>query len=109
MNNKSDLSEDRALPDELSKEISKSMGNQDLNQPIDQHENIYIESPRPNRLIKGGKMRVAGLARARSRQPLMIEIRASDGRIVGTRQVSVTPSPGSTYGTFAIDVPYTVG
>jgi len=53
-------------------------------------------------------MRVAGLARPRSTQPLMIEILTSDGRIVGTRQVSVNPLPGNMYGTFAIDVPFTV-
>ena len=88
--------------------ILQSIGEQDLNQPRDQLTNIYIESPKPNRLIQGGTMRVEGLARTRSTQPLMIEIRTSDGRIVGTRQVSVTPSPGSAYGAFAIDVPYTV-
>jgi hypothetical protein len=85
-----------------------SMGNQDLNQPLDQLEDIFIESPRSNTLIQGGTMRVAGLARPRSSQPLMIEMLTSDGRIVGTRQVSVTPSPGSMYGTFEIDVPFTV-
>ena len=52
-------------------------------------------------------MRVAGLDRTRTRIPLMLEIRAGDGRIVSTRQVSVTPSPGSPFGIFAIDVPYT--
>ena len=88
--------------------ILQSIGEQDLNQPVDQHENIYIESPSPNRLIQGGTMRVEGLARTRASQPLMIEIRTSDGRIVGTRQVSLTPSPDSAYGNFAIDVPYTV-
>ncbi len=85
-----------------------SMGKQDLNQPLDQLENIVLESPRSNTLIQGGIMRVAGLARPRSTQPLMIEILTSDGRIVGTRQVSVNPSPGNMYGTFAIDVPFTV-
>jgi hypothetical protein len=85
-----------------------SMGKQDLNQPLDQLENIVLESPRSNTLIQGGTMRVAGLARPRSTQPLIIEILTSDGRIVGTRQVSVTPSPGNMYGTFAIDVPFIV-
>lgn len=86
----------------------QSMGKQDLNQPLDQHEDIVLESPRSNTLIQGGTMRVAGLTRPRSSQPLMIEISTSDGRIVGTRQVSVTPSPGGMYGTFEIDVPFTV-
>jgi hypothetical protein len=85
-----------------------SMGRQDLNQPLDQLEAIVIQSPRSNTLIQGGTMRVAGLARLRSSQPLMIEISTSDGKIVGTRQVSITPSNGSMYGTFEIDVPFTV-
>jgi hypothetical protein len=88
--------------------ILQSMGFQDLDLPEDQLENIVLVSPRPNRLIQGGTMRVAGLARLRSAQPLMIEILTSDGRIVGTRQVSVIPSLETSYGTFAIDVPYTV-
>jgi hypothetical protein len=85
-----------------------SMGKQDLNQPPDQLEDIVLESPRSNTLIQGGTMRVTGLARPRSTQPLLIELSTSDGRIVGTRQVSVTPPPGNLYGAFAIDVPFTV-
>lgn len=85
-----------------------SNGKQDLHEPADQFENIVIESPRENTLIQGGTMRVSGLARSRSGQPLMIELQTSDGRIVGTRQVAVTPSSGSMYGGFAIDVPYHV-
>lgn len=88
--------------------ILLSMGNKDLNQPTDQLENIFIESPRANTLIQGGTMRVSGHARLRSTQPLRIEILTNDGRIVGTRQVSITPTPGSAYGTFAIDVPYSI-
>ncbi len=38
----------------------------------------------------------------------MIELCAGDGRILGTRQVSETQSPGSTYVTFAADIQYTV-
>jgi hypothetical protein len=85
-----------------------SMGKQDLNQPLDQLEDIVLESPRSNTLIQGGVMRVTGLARPRSTQPLLIELSTSDGRIVGTRQVSVTPSSGILHGAFAIDVPFTV-
>lgn len=83
-------------------------GIQDLNLPLDHLEDIVIESPRPHTLIQGGMMRVAGLARPRSNQPLLVEISTSDGRIVGTRQVSVSPSPGSSYGPFEIDVPFKV-
>lgn len=88
--------------------ILHSVGDQDLNLPSDLLEDIVLESPLANRLIQDGKMRVSGLARTRSDQPLRIEIVSSDGKIVGTRQVSVTYSEENSYGTFAIDVPYTV-
>lgn len=88
--------------------ILLSNGEQDLHEPPDQFENIVIDSPRENTLIQGGMMRVSGLVRPRSNQPLMIELLTSDGRIVGTRQVAVVPSPGSMYASFEIDVPYHV-
>lgn len=88
--------------------ILLSGGVQELITPADLLENIVLESPPANHLIQNGKMRVSGLARTRSDQPLRIELVSSDGRIVGTRQVSVTHSEDTSYGTFAIDVPYTV-
>lgn len=88
--------------------ILKSSGDQDLHLPSDLLEDIVIESPPANRLIQAGKMRISGIARTRSDQPLRIEIVSSDGKIVGTRQVSVTYSEDNSYGTFAIDVPYTL-
>jgi hypothetical protein len=88
--------------------ILQSVGNQDLYLPQDQLEDIYLESPKSNRLIQDGTMRVSGMARTRSAQPLRIEILTSDGRIVGTRQVTVIPSTDYSYGTYVIDVPFTV-
>jgi hypothetical protein len=78
--------------------ILQSDGIQDLNLPPDLLEDIVLESPLADRLIQDGKMRVIGLARTRSAQPLRIEIVTSDGKIVGTRQVAVTPSEDSSYG-----------
>ena len=88
--------------------ILGSDGDQDLNLPPDLLEDIVLESPPENRLIQDGNMRVSGLARVRSSRPLRIEIITSDGKIVGTRQVSVTLSENNSYGTFAIDVPYAI-
>lgn len=85
-----------------------SLGDSDLAQAGDGLENIVINAPREDALIQGGVVRVSGLARLRSAQPLLIELRDRDGRIVGTRQAAVTPIPGSSYGAFEIDVPYTV-
>jgi hypothetical protein len=88
--------------------VLQSLGDQDLNQQDDKLENIVLASPRPNLLIQGGNLRVSGMARPRTSQPLRIEIVTSDGKIVGTRQVSVNPSDSSQYGSFAIDVPYNI-
>jgi hypothetical protein len=88
--------------------ILLSLGQADINLPNDLLENIVINTPEERMLIQGGSIRVAGLARQRTDQALLIELETTDGKIVGTRQVSLTPDPGSTHGTFAIDVPYQV-
>lgn len=85
-----------------------SLGESDLNPPGDLLEDILIQEPAPNALIQGGKMRVSGLARAHTQGPLMIELQTDDGRIVGTRQVAVDDSVDGHFGTFMIDVPYTI-
>jgi hypothetical protein len=84
------------------------MGRADVNPSGDLLENIVIQSPKENALIQVGTVRVSGLARMRTGQPLLIELETTDGKIVGTRQVNLTPVPGSTHGLFAIDVPYQV-
>jgi hypothetical protein len=88
--------------------ILLSLGKADVNPASDLLENIVINTPEERMLIQGGSLRVAGLARQRSDQPLLIELETTDGKIVGTRQAGLTPDPGSTYGTYAIDVPYQV-
>lgn len=88
--------------------ILLSLGKADVNPSNDLLENIVINAPEERMLIQGGSIRVAGLARLRTDQPLLIELETTDGKIVGTRQVGVTPVPGSTHGTYAIDVPYQV-
>jgi hypothetical protein len=88
--------------------ILLSIGEAEINPAGDLYENIVIESPPPNAVIQGGMVRVTGLARPRSELPLMVEFQTADGKIVGSRQVAVIPSAESSYGTFAIDVSYSV-
>jgi len=88
--------------------VLMSLGEADLNPPGDLLEDIVIQEPAPNALIQGGTMRVSGLARKRTQQPLMIELQTSDGKIVGTRQVAVNGSSDGHHGTFMIDVPYMI-
>jgi hypothetical protein len=88
--------------------ILLSIGEGDFNQPGELLEPIVIQTPQARETIQGGTVNVSGLASLRSDQPLMIELKAADGKILGTRQAAVNASPGSAYGTFTIDVPYTV-
>jgi hypothetical protein len=88
--------------------ILLSLGRADVNPSGDLLENIVINAPEGNALIQGGILRASGLARMRTSQPLLIELETTDGKIVGTRQANLTPVPDSTYGTFAVDVPYQV-
>jgi hypothetical protein len=88
--------------------ILLSLGESDLNSPGDLLEDIVIKDPHPNALIQGGTLRVSGLARLHGDQPLMIELKTSEGKIVGTRQVAVLPSGEGQFGDFAIDVPFNV-
>ena len=88
--------------------VLQSAGDQDLKEPMDAFEDIILVSPRPNLLIQGGTLRVSGTARPRSNPAFRIEIVTSDGKIVGTRQVSVNPANDSQYGAFTIDVPYNI-
>ncbi len=88
--------------------ILLSMGESDQNPAGDNLESIAIQEPKPNALIQGGTVRVAGLARTRSDQPLVIELKTNEGKIVGTRQVGVEAPEEGQYGAFAIDVPYIV-
>lgn len=88
--------------------ILLSIGEPLINPQGDTLEDIVIQSPQEDSLIQGGMLRVSGLARLRSRQPLLVELQSSDGRIVGSRQVAVEDIPGSSFASFLIDVPYTV-
>lgn len=85
-----------------------SLGESDVNPPGDLLEDIVIKDPHPNALIQGGIVRVSGLARLHGDQPLMIELQTGEGKIVGTRQVAVSPPDGGQFGDFAIDVPFTI-
>ncbi len=86
-----------------------SMGSNDLNPAGSLDEQITIKEPAVNTLIQGGSVLVTGLAHMRGKDPLLIEIIATDGTHVGpSRLAPVTPPDEKGYGTFAVGVPYSV-
>jgi len=88
--------------------ILLSMGEADLNPPGSLTQPIIVQEPLPNKLIQGGKVLISGLARVSSDFPLLIELIAADGSIVGYRQAGVVAEPAGGYTPFMVEVPYQV-
>lgn len=88
--------------------ILLSMGESDVNPPGPSGEKIIIQEPLPNKLIQGGTLVVAGLARVDGKQPLLIELITAEGKLVGYRLADVAANPAGDYGTFTTEVPYQV-
>lgn len=88
--------------------ILLSMGEADLNPPGPLTQPIIVQEPLPNKLIQGGKVLISGLARVSSDFPLLIELIAADGSVVGYRQAGVVVDPAGGYTPFMIEVPYQV-
>jgi hypothetical protein len=88
--------------------ILLSYGDADLNPPGDLLEPIVIQQPSSKVLIQGDTLIVSGLARTAVDKPLLIELIATDGRVVGSRLAGISPSPTGGHGLFAAEVPYQV-
>ena len=83
-------------------------GVNDLNPSDALYQKIVIQQPPRNALIQGGIVLVAGLARPNTQRPLHIELITEDGRVVGARLAGVNLPADGGYGSFAVEVPYTV-
>ena len=84
------------------------LGENQLTPEGDMRQPLVLLEPRANILIQGGTLIVSGLARPLDSQPLLIELVAADGSIVGVRQVFLTPDPAGGYVPFVVDVTYEV-
>jgi hypothetical protein len=88
--------------------ILLSIGDADINPPGDLLEPIVIQEPAPKVLVQGGGLVVSGLVRTASDQPLLVELIATDGRIIGNRLAGIAPEPKGMHRLFATEVPYKV-
>ncbi len=85
-----------------------SLGEADLNPPGLLTEPVMIYEPLPNKLIQGGKVFISGVSRLSNEQPLLVELIAANGGVVGYRQAGVTLDPAGGYTPFEVEVPYQV-
>lgn len=88
--------------------ILLSIGDADIIPPVDLLAPIDVQQPVNNTLVQGGKVLVSGLARPGGLGTFMVKLITTDGREVGSRLVGIQTPTESGYGSFAIEVPYTV-
>jgi len=85
-----------------------SVGENDFNPSGDPSQAIVIHEPTENKLIQGGVVIVSGLVRPAGNGNFLIELITQDGKVVGYRQVFVTPDPDGKHVPFIAEVPYDV-
>lgn len=83
-------------------------GETDLNVAGDLLAPIVIQQPQEMVLIQGGELTVSGLVRTSSDQPLLVELIAADGSVVGSRLAGIVPTETGEHHTFVTDIPYQV-
>jgi hypothetical protein len=88
--------------------ILLSIGDTDINPPGDLLEPIVIQEPTPKVLVQGGALIVSGLVRTATDQPLLVELVATDGRVIGNRLAAISPEPEGGHRLFAAEVPFKV-
>jgi len=88
--------------------ILLSSGVADISLATDTLAPIVIQSPSDKELIQGDKSVIEGLARTASNQPLLVELVAADGRILGSRLAGVEPSEKGEHHPFSIEISYEI-
>jgi hypothetical protein len=84
-------------------------GEAELNPSGDLLEDIFIQQPTIKSLVQGDSVRVTGLARTGDNQPLLVELVAADGRIIGSRLAGIAPlQEDGGHRLFASEVPFSV-
>ncbi|RME08909.1 MAG: hypothetical protein D6803_00025 [Anaerolineae bacterium] len=59
-------------------------------------------------MVQGGEIHVEGLARTTAERPLLVELIAPDGRVVGSRLAGVLPTQHGEHHPFEVDIRYQV-
>jgi hypothetical protein len=88
--------------------ILLSSGVADISLAGDTLAPIVIQSPSDKELVQGNKIVVSGMVRSASDQPLLVEIVAADGRILGSRLAGVVLSEKGEHHPFTTEIPYEI-
>jgi hypothetical protein len=88
--------------------ILLSLGDSDINSPLDVLDPITIGQPTPKALIQGGALLATGMARLPAGSILLARLITEEGNEVGMRLANIALPPEGGYGSFAVEVPYQV-
>ena len=88
--------------------ILLSLGDSDINPAGDQLSPIVIQEPKPKVLIQGENLKVSGLIRTDSDQPLLVEIVTTDGKVIGSRLAGIVSGRTGNYREFATELSFSV-
>jgi hypothetical protein len=79
-----------------------------INPPGDLKERCIIDQPVSGLRIAGGILAVAGEMRPFNSLPLVVELVARDGNVLGSQPVDIAPAPDDGYVPFQVDLPYSI-
>ncbi len=85
-----------------------SEGFEEINPPDSLPERCTIKQPSSGAGISGGVLHVDGSLYPFNSQPLVIELVAADGRIVGRQSLPIQPALDDGYLPFSVDIAYNV-
>ena len=88
--------------------ILLSIGEPDIYPPTDLLAPILIQKPLKKSLVQGGTLLVSGMLRGTADQPVLVRLLTETGGEVGSRLANVAFPPEGSYGTFDVEVPYTL-
>jgi hypothetical protein len=88
--------------------ILLSIGESDVNTPVDQYSPYILTTPVKNQSVSGGKLQVSGFARPVNDQTIRMDLLGRQGEIYGSRLVSLPIPENGLYTPFSTDVPYTI-
>ncbi len=89
--------------------ILLSIGDNEINPAEDQREAYIVRKPKEDDVITGGVLHLEGLARPVNASPLIFELVAENGSVVGQTSLTVPPPSGDLSHTpYTVDIPYIV-
>lgn len=86
--------------------ILLSAGEAQINPAGDQKAPFFLVQPYTSQVIQGGSLQVDGFARVSAEQVLNLDLLTSQGQVLASRQVRVTPGGDGSYQPFSTNIPY---